>query len=48
MAREKGGVDGNRIATDHAFQRTYENEQDFGRAGKEGKVLPTGPTSTAD
>lgn len=40
-AREKGGVDGNRIATDPAFQRTRENGAEFGRAGKAGKVLRT-------
>jgi hypothetical protein len=39
LAREKGGVDGNRIATDPRFQRTRENNQEFGRAGKAGKVL---------
>lgn len=40
-AREKGGVDGSRIATDPAFQRTRENGAEFGRAGKAGKVLRT-------
>ncbi|MCB4800342.1 hypothetical protein LG649_15955, partial [Tamlana sp. PT2-4] len=39
LAREKGGVDANRIATDPAFQRTRENGSEFGRAGKGGKVL---------
>lgn len=39
LAREKGGVDGNRIATDPAFKRTRENGSEFGRAGKSGKVL---------
>jgi hypothetical protein len=39
MAREKGGVDANRIASDPAFQRTRENGQEFGRAGKAGKFL---------
>lgn len=39
LAREKGGVDGNRIATDPAFQRTRENGNEFGTAGKAGKVL---------
>jgi hypothetical protein len=39
LAREKGGVDGNRIATDPNFQRTRENGSEFGRAGKAGKVL---------
>lgn len=39
MAREKGGVDKNRIANDPAFQRTRENGAEFGRAGKAGKML---------
>jgi hypothetical protein len=39
MAREKGGIDSKRIATDPAFQRTRENNSEFGRAGKAGKVL---------
>ena len=39
LAREKGGVDGNRIANDPAFQRTRENGSEFGRAGKGGKLL---------
>ena len=39
MAREKGGVDGKRIASDPAFKRTRENGQEFGRAGKAGKLL---------
>ena len=39
MARFKGGVDGKRIATDPAFQRTRENGVEFGRAGKGGKLL---------
>ena len=29
LAREKGGVDGNRIATDPNFQRTRENGSEF-------------------
>ena len=41
LAREKGGIDANRIATDPAFQRTRENGSEFGRAGKAGKVLRT-------
>ena len=41
LAREKGGVSGNRIATDPAFQRTRENGSEFGRAGKAGKSLRT-------
>lgn len=39
LAREKGGVDGDRIKNDPAFQRTRENGAEFGRAGKAGKVL---------
>ncbi|MBN8565645.1 MAG: hypothetical protein J0M25_02760 [Flavobacteriales bacterium] len=41
VAREKGGVDGSRIANDPAFQRTRENGAEFGRAGKAGRVLRT-------
>jgi len=41
IAREKGGVDAKRIATDPAFQRTRENGAEFGRAGKAGRVLRT-------
>ena len=41
MAREKGGIDANRIANDPAFQRTRENGSEFGRAGKAGKILRT-------
>lgn len=39
LAREKGGIDANRIATDPKFQRTRENGAEFGRAGKAGKLL---------
>jgi len=39
LAREKGGIDANRIASDPAFQRTRENGSEFGRAGKAGKIL---------
>ncbi|TRX01392.1 hypothetical protein [Flavobacterium gawalongense] len=41
LAREKGGIDANRIANDPAFQRTRENGSEFGRAGKAGKTLRT-------
>lgn len=41
LAKEKTGLDGGRIATDPAFQRTRENGAEFGRAGKGGKVLRT-------
>jgi hypothetical protein len=39
VAREKTTLDGSRIATDPSFQRTRENGQEFGRAGKAGKLL---------
>lgn len=39
MVREKGGVEASRIANDPAFQRTRENNSEFGRAGKAGKLL---------
>ena len=39
LAREKGGIDANRIASDPAFQRTRENGNEFGAAGKAGKML---------
>lgn len=39
LAREKGGVDANRIATDPKFQRTRENGAEFGRAGKASKLF---------
>ena len=41
LAREKGGVSGDRIATEDNFQRTRENGEEFGRAGKAGKILRT-------
>lgn len=41
LAREKGGVSGDRIANDPNFQRTRENGAEFGRAGKAGRVLRT-------
>lgn len=41
LAREKGGIDGARIANDSAFQRTRENGAEFGTAGKAGKMLRT-------
>lgn len=41
MVREKGGVSAERIATDPAFQRTRENQAEFGRAGKASKLLRT-------
>ena len=39
LVREKGGVSKERIATDPAFARTRENGQEFGSAGKTGKIL---------
>ncbi|MFT5252316.1 MAG: hypothetical protein ACI87N_001323 [Flavobacteriales bacterium] len=39
LAREKGGVDASRIASDPAFQRTRENGAEFERTLKAGKVL---------
>src|SRR5690606_1870338 len=39
MAREKGGIDRKRMATDPAFRRTRENGMEFGTAGKYGKYL---------
>jgi len=39
LARGKGGVDGKRIASDPAFQRTRENGFEFGRACFAGKLL---------
>jgi hypothetical protein len=41
LAREKGGVSADKIANDPAFQRTRENGEEFGRAGKAGKLLRT-------
>ena len=41
LAREKGGIEASRIASDPAFQRTRENGSEFGRAGKAGKLLRT-------
>lgn len=41
LAREKGGIEAERIANDPAFQRTRENGMEFGRAGSAGKLLRT-------
>lgn len=41
LAREKGGVDADRIRNDPAFARTRENGSEFGRAGKAGKLIRT-------
>ena len=42
LVREKGGVSGDRIANDPAFVRTRENGEEFGAAGKAGKLLRDG------
>lgn len=42
LVREKGGIDANRIKNDPAFQRTRENGQEFGTAGKAGQVIRKG------
>lgn len=39
LAREKGGVDASRIATDPAFARTRENGAEFGTSASAGKLL---------
>jgi len=39
LAREKGGVDANRIKTDPNYARTRENGAEFGRAGNATKLL---------
>jgi hypothetical protein len=41
LARKKGGIAKNRIATDEAFQRTRENGAEFARAGRAVKLLRT-------
>ncbi len=41
LAREKSGIDADRIKNDPAFQRTRENGSEFGRAGKAGKLIRT-------
>jgi len=39
IAKEKTSLNGQRIASDASFQRTRENNAEFGRAGKAGKTL---------
>jgi len=39
LAREKGGVDGDRIANDPAFIRTRENGAEFGSSATSGKMV---------
>lgn len=41
LVREKGGVSAKRIAGDPRFQRTRENNAEFGQAGMAGKQLRT-------
>lgn len=41
IAKEKTDIKGSRIASDPAFQRTRENNAEFGRAGKAGKLIRT-------
>jgi hypothetical protein len=41
MARQKGGIDSDRIKNDPAFARTRENGAEFGRAGASSKLLRT-------
>ncbi len=41
LAREKGGVDADRIKNDPNFARTRENGAEFGRAGSASKLLRT-------
>jgi hypothetical protein len=41
QARQKGGVDANRIKNDPAFARVRENGLEFGRAGSSAKLLRT-------
>ena len=41
FARMKGGVDADRIKNDPNFARTRENGNEFGTAGKGGKLLRT-------
>lgn len=41
LVKTKTAISKNRIATDPAFQRTRENNSEFGRAGKASKLLRT-------
>lgn len=41
LAREKVGIDKERIKNDPAFQRTRENGSEFGRGGRAGRVMRT-------
>ncbi|MAP80977.1 MAG: hypothetical protein CL526_07795 [Aequorivita sp.] len=42
LAREKGGIEKNRILNDPAFKRTRENGMEFGTAGKSGQLIRKG------
>lgn len=42
LAREKGGVDRQRIMNDPAFKRTRENGMEFGTAGRGGQLIRKG------
>lgn len=46
LVREKGGIDGKRIATDPAFARTRENLSEFGRAAQGAQLLRAAFKST--
>jgi hypothetical protein len=39
LARKKGGVDGSRVLSDPAYERTRENMAEFARAGKASKLF---------
>lgn len=41
LVKEKSQISGSRIASDPAFQRTRENNAEFGRAGKAAKLFRT-------
>ncbi len=39
LAREKGGVEGDRIKNDPAYARTRENNAEFGSSATSGKLM---------
>lgn len=39
LARSSSGIDGSRVKNDASFERTRENGEEFGRAGKAGKLI---------
>lgn len=47
VVREKGGISASRIASDPAFRRTRENNQEFGNAGKTARMILTAIRETA-